>query len=92
MRVRVAGLARRVDWVLRSIGRVSRCAAFKAASILFWRDAETEPVLWGKDKGRERPSRKLSGGKPGNARTLRRDEGREAFNGFKSQECPCFCC
>jgi len=38
-----AGRARRVDWVLCLIGRVSWCAAFKAASILFWRDAEAEP-------------------------------------------------
>jgi len=50
----------------------------------FWRGAEAEPrtpVLWGKDKDRERPSLTLSGGTAaGNARILHKDNGRERLS------------
>jgi len=73
--------ARRLSLVLNRARVVMR--GFQSGVVAFWRGAEAEPrtpVLWGKDKDRERPSLTLSGGKAGNARTLRRNEGRERPN------------
>jgi len=75
--------ARGAPWKARGLVRALNRArvamhGFQSGVDSFWRGAEPRtPVLWGKDKGRERPSLTLSGGKAGNTRTLRKDDGRE---------------